>query len=85
MEVPEYFEELIRKQFEHVHSDQVEIKNQLERILEQTTITNGRVRELENWRASSQGHWSGMIKTVSLIGSLIGGIIGVIVGIYFKS
>lgn len=85
MEVPEYFEELMRKQFEHVHSDQEDIKERLEKILIQTTITNGRVRELENWRASSQGHWSGMVKTVSLIGSIIGGIIGVIVGIYFKS
>ena len=78
MEIPEYFEELIKKQFEHVNINQEDIKDRLEKILVQTTITNGRVRELERWRASSQGHWSGVNKTLAvlwILSAFIGGAI----------
>jgi len=72
MEVPEYFEKLINSQFEGIRHDNNDIKEQLQKILVQTTITNGRVRELENWRATSQGHWKGVILMSTIIGFVVG-------------
>lgn len=51
----EYFEKLFDAKLEHVESNQIEIKKMLDKILEQTTITNGRVRELERWQANVLG------------------------------
>jgi len=70
--IPEYFEKLINSQFEGIRKDHSDIKHQLEQILIQTTITNGRVRELETWRASAQGHWKGVILMSTIIGFVVG-------------
>jgi len=51
----EYFERLINAQFEYVKSEIKDLKHDTEKILTQTTITNGRVTKLENWQSSESG------------------------------
>ena len=68
----EYFEKMIESEFRHVKSDYQEIKKTLDKILEQTTKTNGRLRELETWRASSQGHCRGVVLVCTVLGFVIG-------------
>lgn len=73
-----HFEKMIENQFDHVKSDYQDIKKTLDKILEQTTATNGRLRSLETWRATSQGHWSGVSKTVTFIAAFIAFVGGII-------
>lgn len=51
----EYFERLINAQFDHLKSEIKDLKTDTEKILTQTTITNGRVTALEKRAASEDG------------------------------
>lgn len=51
----EYFERLINAQFDYVKSEIKDLKHDTEKILTQTTITNGRVTNLEKWQSSING------------------------------
>ena len=74
----EYFEKFMESQFENLHS-------KLDAMTHLQKIANGRtgkleseVGELKQWRATSQGHWSGVNKTVTIVAAVIsfaGGII----------
>ena len=75
-----YFEAMLKEQFINVHQKINDLKKDTEHILVQTTITNGRVTKLEDWRAESRGNW----KAASIIGSVIGAIIGYFLVIVFK-
>ena len=79
MEKPDYFEQFIKSEFLHLTKEIKDLKDDTEKILTQTTITNGRVRELERWRASSQGHWGGVNKTIAVILIIVSGL-GVLIG-----
>ena len=81
----EYFEKLLDSRFDNVKNQHDHINEKLTAILVQTTKTNGRVKDLEKevvnlntWRATSTGHWSGVSKTITIIAAVIafaGGII----------
>ena len=84
----EYFEQLLDARFQNVHDKHIHVMEKLEAILEQTTKTNGNVKEhakeirdLREWRATSQGHW----RAFTVIASGIGGIIGALAAYFFKS
>jgi len=75
----EYFEQLLDSRFENVKDQHAHINDKLNAILVQTTKTNGRVSDLEKeiqglhqWRATSQGHWKGVILVCTILGFMIG-------------
>lgn len=51
----EYFEQLIKVQFDHLNKEIKELKDDTQKILLQTTKTNGRVIDLEKWQATIVG------------------------------
>ena len=51
----EYFEQLIKVQFDHLTKEIKDLKEDTEKILVQTTKTNGRVMDLEKWQATLKG------------------------------
>ena len=84
----EYFEQLLDARFQNVQDKHNHVMEKLDAILEQTTRTNGRVndhateiRDLREWRATSQGHW----KALMFVASGIGGALGALVAYFLKS
>lgn len=75
-----YFEAMLKEQFINVQEKINALKQDTQDILVQTTITNGRVTKLENWRAESRGYW----KAASVIGAAIGSLIGFALTLWFK-
>ena len=74
----EYFEKFMESQFDNVHS-------KLDHQIQLQKIANGRTAKLENevsdlkhWRSTSQGHWSGVAKTVTIIATVIAFVGGII-------
>ena len=81
----EYFEQLLDSRFENVRNQHEHINEKLNAILVQTTKTNGRVSDVEReihklkeWRATSQGHWNGVNKSVVIVLTLLGIVAGVV-------
>jgi len=68
----EYFEKFLEAQFDNVHS-------KLDHQIQLQKVANGRtgkleaeISELKQWRATSQGHWKGVILMSTILGFVIG-------------
>jgi hypothetical protein len=55
-----------------VHERLAVIETKLDKVLEQVTITNGRVSKLEIWKANITGKVAGIALVVSAISAVIG-------------
>lgn len=63
----EYFEKFMESQFENVHS-KLDSQIQLQKIANgRTTKLENEIHELKEWKASTQGHWSGVSKTLTIL------------------
>lgn len=75
----EYFEKLLDQRFENIH-------NKLDHIIEQTTKTNGTVKDHEESIKSikldlavAHGHWKGFYRTIGILLTIAGIIVGAII------
>ena len=68
----EYFEKFIEAQFQNVHS-KLDAMTHLQRVVNgRTGKLEEEVTKLNNWRATSQGHWKGVILVCTILGFAIG-------------
>lgn len=80
----EWFKEFLEEKFRHFETKIEDIDEKTDRILVQTTKTNGRVDKLEDWKHNMQGTFAGINKT-SIVSATVFGFILNMVWDWFKT
>ncbi len=76
MEGQEYFEQMIKAQFDTVHH-KLDTQIMLQKIANgRTSKLEDKVEEIEKKYAHSKGHWSAINKVETAASGLLGGILG---------
>jgi len=75
---PEYLERLLDARLNHLDTKIENIEEMAERILHQTTSTQVRVEDLEEWQATTKGYWKAVNRAIIAVGTLLGIVIGAI-------
>jgi len=78
----DYFREYFDARFDNLENRISELNDVAKKTHIQTTLTNGRVSELEKWRHTSQGQWNGVTKTITIIASGVGAVLGILAVYY---
>lgn len=81
----DYFKKYLDESFGNLNRRIDELEKTGKQTLHQSLLTNGNVRELQQWRATSQGHWNGVTKTVTIIASATGAVLGILAAYLFRS
>ena len=81
----EYFEKFMESQFDNINA-KLDTQIQLQKVANgRTSKLEDEIDKIKDWKATSVGHWSGVNKVITIVGSIIGGIVGVVAAYLFKS
>jgi len=75
----EWFKEYLEEKFNHVETKLKALQSVSDATFEQATITNGKVKNLEEWRSKQGGIWKGVSVTIMVVAGVVGAVFSAIV------